>query len=180
GEFKAQDKILELTQDGYYRLVNFDLSTHFDEDMIHIEKFNPKKPITAVYFDGEIQRFYLKRFMVEETDKKTLFIDEHPESYLLTINADWRPMLELEFDKKINKRDIEDEIVDCTEFIGEKSHKAKGKRLSNYAIKSVNWLESLPHENDDVSTSLNDRETLQFDSELGVTHDGKAVQGELF
>ncbi|MDR0437571.1 MAG: DNA gyrase/topoisomerase IV subunit A, partial [Bacteroidales bacterium] len=181
GEFKAQDKILELTQDGYYRLVNFDLGTHFDEDLIHIEKLNPKKPITAVYFDGEIQRFYLKRFMVEETDKKTLFIDEHPESYLLTISADWRPMLELEFDKKANKRDIEDEIVDCTEFISEKSHKAKGKRLSNYVIKSVNWLEPQPHENETDETSDEPTETdLQLDSELGIEHDGKMVQGELF
>jgi topoisomerase-4 subunit A len=77
--------------------------------------------------------------------------------------------------------------VDCTEFIGEKSHKAKGKRLSNYTIKSVNWLESLPHENDDF-TADNAVETdnypslphLQLDSELGVAHDGKLVQGELF
>ncbi|MCL2416595.1 MAG: DNA gyrase/topoisomerase IV subunit A [Bacteroidales bacterium] len=179
GEFKAQDKILELTKDGYYRLLNFDLGTHFDEDLIHIEKFSPKKPITAVYFDGEIQRFYLKRFMVEETDKRTLFIDEHPESYLLTTNADWHPMLELEFDKKANKRDIEDEIVDCVEFIGEKSHKAKGKRLSNHAIKSVNWLESQPHENDEMTAESAEND-VQLDSELGVTHDGEAVQGELF
>ena len=185
GEFKAQDKILELTQDGYYRLVGFDLGTHFDEDLIHIEKFNPKKPITAVYFDGEIQRFYLKRFMIEETDKRTLFIDEHPESYLLTISADWHPMLELEFDKKANKREIEDETVDCVEFIGEKSHKAKGKRLSNYVIKSVNWLEPLPHENEtdetaDNTTETNSHPSLQLDSELGVQQDGKPVQGELF
>jgi len=184
GEFKAQDKILELTQDGYYRLLNFDLGTHFDEDLIHIEKFNPKKPITAVYFDGEIQKFYLKRFTVEETDKRTLFIDEHPESYLLTINADWHPMLELEFDKKANKRELEDEIVDCVEFISEKSHKAKGKRLSNHAIKSVNWLESQPHENDEIiieeATAEISENDLQLDSELGIDHDGKLVQGELF
>ncbi|MDR1951350.1 MAG: DNA gyrase/topoisomerase IV subunit A [Bacteroidales bacterium] len=180
GEFKAQDKILELTQDGYYRLVNFDLGTHFDEDLIHIEKFNSKKPITAVYFDGEIQRFYLKRFMLEETDKKTLFIDEHPDSYLLTISADWRPVLELEFDKKINKRDIDDETVDCAEFIGEKSHKAKGKRLSNYIIKSVNWMESLPHENDETIDEPSEENDIQLDSELGVAHDRKPVQGELF
>jgi topoisomerase-4 subunit A len=183
GEFKAQDKILELTQDGYYRLVSFDLGTHFDEDLIHIEKFNPKKPITAVYFDGEIQRFYLKRFMIEETDKKTLFIDEHPESYLLTISADWRPMLELEFDKKINKRDVDDETVDCTEFIGEKSHKAKGKRLSNYVIKSVNWLESQPHdyeeETDETIDEISEND-FQPDSESDVVRGKKPVQGELF
>jgi len=179
GEFKAQDKILELSQDGYYRLLNFDLGTRFDEDMMHIEKFNPKKPITAVYFDGEIQKFYLKRFMVEETDKRTLFIDEHPESYLLTINADWHPMVELEFDKKLNKRDIEDEVVDCVEFIGEKSHKAKGKRLSNHAIKSVNWLESQSTEHDEPTEDVLEND-VQLDSELGVTHDGEAVQGELF
>ncbi|MCL2413137.1 MAG: DNA gyrase/topoisomerase IV subunit A [Bacteroidales bacterium] len=183
GEFKAQDKILELSQDGYYRLLNFDLGTRFDEDMIHIEKFDPKKPITAVYFDGEIQKFYLKRFTVEETDKRTLFIDEHPESYFLTVNTDWHPMLELEFDKKLNKRDVEDEVVDCVEFIGEKSHKAKGKRLSNHAIKSINWLESQPHENDEIvveTTTEVSENDLQLDSELSIDHDGKLVQGELF
>jgi topoisomerase-4 subunit A len=180
GEFKAQDKVLELTQSGHYRLLNFDLTTHFEEDLISVEKFNPRKPITAVYFDGEIQRFYLKRFMIEETDKKTLFIDEHPESYLLTVSADWRPVLELEFDKKQNKRDIPEELVDCAEFIGEKSHKAKGKRLSNYMIKSVNWKEALPYEDETTEDDMPEETEVQLDSELGVVQDGEMVQGELF
>jgi topoisomerase-4 subunit A len=182
GEFKAQDKILVLTESGHYRLTNFDLGTHFDEDLLHIEKFNPKKPIKAVYFDGEIQRYYLKRFMIEETDKKTLFIDEHPESYLLTTSTDWRPVLELEFDKKANKRDLPEETVDCVEFIAEKSHKAKGKRLSNHIIKFVNWLEPLPYEASADSETPDEilDEDLLLDSELGVARDGDVVQGELF
>ncbi len=183
GEFKAQDKILELSQSGHYRLLNFDLNTHFDEELIHIEKFKPKKPITAIYYDGEVQRFYIKRFMIEETDKKTLFIDEHPDSYLLTISADWRPVLELEFDKKSNKRDIPDETVDCAEFIGEKSHKAKGKRLSNHIVKAVKWLEPIPYQDDSEEETADETsgEELVLDSELGLLrNDGELVQGELF
>lgn len=183
GEFKAQDKILTITKSGYYRLANFDLSTHFDEDSMHIEKFNPQKPITAVYFDGEIQRFYMKRFTIEETDKKMLFIDEHPDSYLLTISTDWRPVLELDFDKKANKRELPEETVDCAQFIGEKSYKAKGKRLSNHILKSVNWLEPLPYTEVAKAEPANETsdEELLLDSEsILQLNDGKLVQGELF
>ncbi len=133
-------------QSGHYKLMSFDLGNRFEDDLIWIEKYNPKKPLTAIYYDGEVQKFYMKRFLVENTDKKTLFIDENPDSYLLTVSADWRPQLELQFDKKENKRDMEDEVIDCAEFIAEKSYKAKGKRLSNYIIKTVVWLDSLPFE----------------------------------
>src|SRR5690606_22384869 len=82
GSFKSDDKILTITQSGHYKLTGTNLSTHFEDDLILIEKWIPEKPITAIYFDGEKEDFYVKRFLVEDTDKKTLFITEDDKSYL--------------------------------------------------------------------------------------------------
>ena len=78
GDFKADDKILTIMQSGHYKLTSFDLSTKFDDDMIVIEKWNPDKPITAIYFDGNKQQFFIKRFLAEDTDKKNVVYNRPP------------------------------------------------------------------------------------------------------
>jgi len=146
GEFKEDDKILTLMASGHYKLMNFDLSNHFDEDMQHIEKFNPNKAISAVYYHGEKSTYYLKRFFPEPSDKKTDFIGDVAGSILVKITTDYLPMLRIRFDEKLNKKPLEDEDVNVAEFIDVKSYRAKGKRLSNYAIKKVELLDPLPYE----------------------------------
>ncbi|MDT8394056.1 MAG: DNA gyrase/topoisomerase IV subunit A [Bacteroidales bacterium] len=144
GAFHGDDKILTINASGHYRHYNFDLANHFDEDMVVIEKFKPDKIMTAVYFDADQGFVYLKRFNFEESEKKTSFIGDNPESKLLAFSLDYLPVLEVKFDEKVNEREIDDLTLETTEFITIKSYRARGKRLTKNAIKSLNFLEPLP------------------------------------
>ncbi|MBK6346876.1 MAG: DNA gyrase/topoisomerase IV subunit A [Bacteroidales bacterium] len=146
GAFAGDDKILTIMQSGHYRLFNFDISNHFDEDLLIIEKFNEKKPLSVVYYHAEKEFYYLKRFQVEITDKKTDFIGEDAASKLIQVSADWLPRFLVIFDDKINNRVIDDEEVTASEFIDVKSHKAKGKRLTTFAVKKIKMLDPLPYQ----------------------------------
>jgi topoisomerase-4 subunit A len=160
GSFKSDEKILTVMQSGEYRLTGYDLTTHFDEDLIHIEKFDPQKVMTVIYYEGNQGFWYMKRFQVEESDKKILFISEHPDSKLISFSMDERPVLEVKFDDKKNEKEIESEEVVAEDFIGVKSYKAKGKRLSNFAIKKINWLVPLEPEKKEPE----DADDMQADS----------------
>lgn len=142
GAFKGGDKITAMMQSGEYRITGFDLSTHFDSDMIYIGQFDPQMVFTAVHLEGKTGLFYIKRFNVEETDKKTAFINDDADSKLIGLTTDESPVIEVYFDHKANGKEIINEIVIADEFIGVKSHKAKGKRLSKFAVKKVEWLDS--------------------------------------
>ena len=146
GAFAGDDKILTIMQSGHYRLFNFDISNHFDEDLLIIEKFNEKKPLSVVYYHAGKEFYYLKRFQVEITDKKTDFIGEDAASKLIQVSADWLPRFLVIFDDKINNRVIDDEEVTASEFIDVKSHKAKGKRLTTFAVKKIKMLDPLPYQ----------------------------------
>jgi topoisomerase-4 subunit A len=140
GSFKSDDKILTITQSGHYRLTGIALTTHFDEDLISIEKWNPEKPITAIYYDGEKQDFYVKRFLVENTDNKTLFITDHEDSYLELASTDLMTVIELAFVKPRGKEAKPNEILNLKDFISVKGLKALGNKLSYNKIKSVDRL----------------------------------------
>ncbi|MDY0101381.1 MAG: DNA gyrase/topoisomerase IV subunit A [Lentimicrobium sp.] len=145
GAFSGDDKILTIMQSGNYRLFNYDLANHFDEDLLIIEKFNEAKPVTAVYFNGDKNFYYLKRFQVEVTDKKTDFVGEESDSKLILVSTDWLPRVLVLFDEKLNNRTIDDEEIIVSDFIESKSHKAKGKRITTLAVKKIKLLDSLPY-----------------------------------
>ncbi|MCB0402308.1 MAG: DNA gyrase/topoisomerase IV subunit A [Flavobacteriales bacterium] len=145
GEFKAEDKILTIMQSGDYQLTGFDLFTKFEEDMIVIEKWNPKKPVSAVYFDGEKEQYFVKRFLIEPTDKKTSFITEHEASYLEIVSTDWLPQVEISF-AKIKGKERDNETIALEEFIAIKGLKALGNRLTQHKVKNIDLLEPLPYE----------------------------------
>lgn len=145
GEFKAEDKILTIMQSGEYQLTGFDLFTKFDEDMIVLEKWNPKKPISAIYFDGDKQQYNVKRFLVELTDKKTLFITEHEESYLEIVSTDWLPQIQINF-SKVKGVEKDPETINLEEFIAVKGLKAIGNRLTNGKVKNIDLLNPLPYQ----------------------------------
>ena len=144
GEFKGENKILQITASGHFKLTGFDISTKFEDDFIILEKWNPKKPISAIYWDGDKEQFNVKRFLVEDTDKKTLFITEHEKSYLELASYDWLPVVNVSFDKRSNDR--EDELVNIDEFIAVKGLKAIGNRLTTFKVKSIDRMDSLPFE----------------------------------
>lgn len=150
GAFKGDDKILTIMKSGEYRLSGFEFTTHFDEDLMHIEKFDPNKIMSVVYVEGQQGYWYFKRFRLEESDKKTLFISEHPNSKLISWSLDYRPVFNVIFDAKKNDKEIDDLEINAEEFIAVKGYKAKGKRISNFVIKKIDWLESLPYSPPDV------------------------------
>lgn len=149
GAFKGDDKILTLMQSGHYKLHPFDIGLHFDEDMVHILKFDADQVFSAIYYDGESKKIYVKRFAIETNDRKTAFIPEDTKSKLLVISIEEYPQVEIAFDTKKNGKKIENEIVDIQAFIDQKSIKAKGKRLSIHEIISVTEIEPLPSDEED-------------------------------
>jgi topoisomerase IV subunit A len=155
GSFGGDDKILTISSSGEYKLQNFDLSTHFDDDLILIEKFNPRRIITAIYIDGELQKHYAKRFEIDENTRRGNFIGEHPDSKLIKIFKDYFPQIELEFaEVKGKKRDKETILL--ADFIGVKSYKAKGKRMSDYTIENIIILDPLPYDEPELPDEVDE------------------------
>ena len=143
GEFSGNDKILTIMQSGELQLYSYSLSNHFDEDMIFIGKWNPNRPVTAIYYDGSKQHYFVKRFLIESTDKKMKFITDHADSFLEFAFTDSFPVIELAFAKSKTDTNKPNEVIKLSEFIAVKGVKALGNRLSAVKIKSINELEPL-------------------------------------
>jgi len=153
GEFKGSDKILVITKDGKYSLTTFDLSNHYEIDIHCIEKFNPQKQWSAVFFDAEQKYYYIKRFKIEDTNKYVSFIGEHEESKFIAISDDEFPQIEIQFGGKHAQR--ENEYIDVEEFIAVKGFKARGKRATTYTVKKITFTEPLNKNNSTTQESEN-------------------------
>jgi topoisomerase-4 subunit A len=165
GEFKAEDRLLVIAQSGKVKTIIPELTTHFDEDMIVLEKWKPKKPISAIYYDGEKARYYVKRFLVENENREELFISEHENSRLEIISTDYRPVAEVVF-IKVKGIQKENLVVDLEQFISVKGIKALGNQLTGEKLKQINLLESLPYEEEE-------KEVVKEDIELDDLPDAK-------
>src|SRR5664279_3559685 len=148
GEFSADDKILVITKNGFFRITGFDLSNHFEDNILIIEKFRPGKVYSAIYWDAEQKFYYLKRFVIEESEKPQCFINEDPESKMVSITEVEYPRFEIEFGGKNKNRD--NEIIEVVEFIGVKSYKAKGKRLTSFMVENIHEIEPVIRKEADV------------------------------
>lgn len=139
GSFKGEDKILTLYKTGEYRLSSFDLATHFDEDMIHIEKWIPDHAISAVYYDAEKEMHYVKRFYCEvTTDKKVSFISESEGSYLDTVSTAYRPEVKIVYNKLLREtKNLPDNIINIADIIDVKGMKAQGNQLTKLKVKEI-------------------------------------------
>ena len=159
GEFHGDDKILVITKSGAYRLCSYDLMNHFEDDVMRVEKYRPEKIFSAVYYDADLEFYYIKRFTIDPTDRLTSFIGDNEESRLIKLTEVDYPRLEVAFGGRHKTR--ENEIIEVAEFIGVKSYKARGKRLSNYEVKIVTELEPLivkQEEPDDNETMSDDHD----------------------
>jgi topoisomerase-4 subunit A len=157
GEFSGDDKILVITKDGFFRNIGFDLSNHFEDNILIIEKFRPGKVYSVVYWDAEQKFYYVKRFMIEESEKPQCFINENPESKMISITEVEYPRLEIKFGGKHKNRD--NEIIEVAEFIGVKSFKAKGKRLTSFMVDNIHEIEPV------VKKEIHDPEVTKDDEE---------------
>ena len=144
GEFGVDDKIAVITNRGTAKFTSYDLTNHYDDEIRVIEKYNPDKVFSAIYFDADQGYYYVKRFRLEYTIREASLIGENKESYLLHLFEDTYPRVKLEFGGK-NKRK-EDQEVPIYEFIGEKSYRARGKRLTRAELKKIHVLDPLPEE----------------------------------
>lgn len=145
GEFRPNDRLLIINQSGKLKTIIPELTTHFDDDMIVLEKWHPKKPISTIYYDGEKERYFIKRFLVENENKEEIFITEHDKSQLEIVSTDWRPVAEIVF-AKVKGIQKDNQTIDMEQFIAVKGIKALGNQLTTDKLKQVNLLESLPYE----------------------------------
>ena len=139
GEFLAEDKILYISKEGYYRVTSFELSNHYSDNFLLIEKYNPDKVFTVVHYDGEQKYYYLKRFSIEAEDKKMFFINnENLGSQLVLLTDNKEPKLLVKFSGK--HKDKEDEVLNANDFIAVKSYKARGKRITTFVTGKFEWI----------------------------------------
>ncbi|WP_372768132.1 DNA gyrase/topoisomerase IV subunit A [Lutibacter sp.] len=157
GEFKPEDRLLIINQKGIIKTIKPELSTHFESDMIVLEKWTPEKPVSAIYYDGDKEKYFVKRFMIDNPNKEELFISEHPKSQLEMVVTDYRPMADILF----SKRNLEPILLNFEEFIAIKGIKAQGNQLTSDKIKQVNMLEPLPYEPPIIEdVEVNDEEVI--------------------
>jgi len=144
GEFISSDKLLVVNKNGEYYLSGYDPTTHVGDNVLTIQKFDADKVYSASYFDGEQGFFYLKRFTFEPSERPQSFISNGTKSFLVALNDDIYPCLQVTFGGKHSSRQPEN--IDVEEFIAVKGFKAKGKRISNYQVKSAKFIEPLEKE----------------------------------
>jgi topoisomerase-4 subunit A len=174
GSFKGDDRILTLYRNGEYRLSSFDLATHFDEDMVHIEKWIQDRPITTVYFDAEKELHYVKRFICEVlSDKRVSFISESAGSYMDIVSTAYRPEAKIVYNKLLKEtKNLPDSVVNLADLIDVKGMKAQGNQMTKLKVKEIvlthpvdespePWPDQKPKE----STNEEEVEILEEDEE---------------
>ncbi|MBP5527229.1 MAG: DNA gyrase/topoisomerase IV subunit A [Bacteroidales bacterium] len=182
GEFHGTDKILAIMQSGAYRTTGFDLANHYEDDLIDLRKFRPDQIVTVLYRSADGYP-YLKRFTPEPTDRKQAFLDDDG-STLLEVRLEFYPRLEVVYTENSGKK-IQSEIIDVEDFIGVKSSKAKGKRITTFAVERFNWLQPLKEDPEPSAESGEQSSELDGesnDSELPNDRQGFAegTQTQLF
>ena len=144
GAFRGEDKLLIINAKGESRTVTPQMELHFDQVPEILERWVNNKPITAVYYDPEKARYFIKRFLIENENKEDNFVKESGE--LIYVGTEWRPVLEIEFVKPRGADPLPNKEINVEEFISVKGYKAMGNQLSDKKIKSIRLKESLPYE----------------------------------
>ena len=146
GEFRGEDRILTITQSGNVKTIVPEITSHFEDDLIVLEKWVPKKPISAIYFDGDKKKHYVKRFLIENENREDSFITEHASTVLEIVSTDWRPVAKISFAKDRGKERRQDQIIDIEQFIALKGVSALGNQLTKFKVNQIDLLEPLPYE----------------------------------
>lgn len=169
GEFQGGERILIVNKNGTFYTSDFDLSNHYEAGYLLFEKFKAEKVWSAVFFDAEQNYYYLKRFRFEDSPKLNSFIGDTEGSRLLCLSSESHPRFEVVFGGRYEAR--LPEIIDAAEFIGEKSYKARGKRLTTFEVKEIREVEPLVKESESGETGENE---VEFE----ITNPEEMVRGE--
>lgn len=149
GEFGPEDKVLAIFKDGTFYTTSFDVSNRYQGEVIKVEKFDPNKTYTALYYDAAAKAFYVKRFSFVLSDNTPLsFIAPGSKSYLVALSEDKHPQFQVIFGGKYEHRDPEN--IDAEEYIAKKGYAAKGKKCHQYDLKEVKFIEPLHKPEDDI------------------------------
>ncbi|MBP9151129.1 MAG: DNA gyrase/topoisomerase IV subunit A [Flavobacteriales bacterium] len=189
GEFAPEDKILTIMQNGDYKLLGFDISTQFDDDMTLIEKWNPEKPLSVVYLDTSKKIYMIKRFLVEKSSKAVSMLPEGEENQLELVTTDWKPRIQLNFRKKSGEEEASVEEINVEEFIAVKGLKAKGNQLTKETVNTIDLLEPIPYEppvtekqepsTDDDGEDEDDNEESQDSEEAADSEEATTVEWDV-
>ncbi len=174
GEFVATDKLISFYKAGYCKITGFDLSLHFDEGLLFVEKFNPRRPISVLYYDKEQKKYFLRRSLVEESDKKIELLCGNPKAEMLFCSIQYLPQVEITYTDKQHP-DKTTELFNVAEMAEETKLKSKGKRLSFDKIYKINELEPLPYEEAPETLPEDTDELSDMDAEAAEA----AEEGEL-
>lgn len=168
GSFKGDDKILTITSQGEAKLVSFDLMNRFDDDYLILEKWKPEQPITCIYFDGEKDKYFVKRFLLEATPNvQSFFANENPKSFIEFVTTEVGAIAEIVF-PKIKDKQKEPETVDLDEFITVKGIKAIGNQLTKDKVKSINITIPEPPEVIEEEPEIEEKQEVDLDDEGGT------------
>ena len=175
GSFKGSDKILTLYKTGEYRLSTFDLATHFDEDMIHIEKWIPERAITTVYYDAEKEMHFVKRFVCEvTTDKRVLFISESDGSYMDLVSTAYRPEARIVFNKLLKEtKNLPDNVVNLADMIDVKGMKAQGNQMTKLKVKEIVLTHAIDEGKEPWPAEKVEEIQSESDDELAIEEGGE-------
>ena len=163
GAFRGEDKLLIVNDKGESKTVTPQMELHFNQVPLVLERWVKTKPITAVYFDQEKERYFIKRFLIENENKEDVFIKE--DGTLIFVSTEWRPIIEIEFIKPRGADPIPNKVINVEDFIGVKGYKALGNQLTDKKVKNISLKESLPYESPEPTpveqVEVNDPEAIE-------------------
>jgi len=185
GEFKGDDKILTLHKSGNYKLSGFELATKFDDDLMHIEKWSPERPVAAVYWNPDKEMYYVKRFLIESSSKRVLFIPEEEGTELVVASTQYKPKINIEYNKRLKEtKNLPDKVEELNELIDVKGLKAQGNQLTKLKVKEIILLptkegEEWPTQSTPESgTETNDAESIDPNTEVEAKEIEKTTETE--
>lgn len=146
GEFRSGDRLLIVNQKGLVKTVVPELTLHFDDDIVILEKWIPEKPLSTIYWEGGKELFYVKRFQIEHPDREENILTDHPKSYLERFMTDYLPRVEVVFAKKRGQERKDNWVLNLEEFISIKGITAMGNQLTRDKVLEINGLSPLPYE----------------------------------
>ena len=185
GAFKGEDRLLIIDQKGIVKTLIPELTLHFSKDMLVLEKWIPEKPITAIHWDGEKERYFVKRFLITNPEREEQFITQHPKSFLEMVSTDYKPRVELIFIKLRGKEQRPNEHILLEEFITIKGIKALGNQLTPHKLNKIRVLEPLEEEDtkpsvSELSENSEQIETLNNENPPNRSINSNGEQGKLF
>ena len=162
GSFTPKDTILLISNDGIVKRITPDLNLRIDiEQYTLVDKFENDKPISIIYFDGQRERYFVKRFNFDILDKEELLVTEHSKTKLIQVAYEWRPEIEIVYQKKRGQDRIPNEYFDLNDFIALKSHKALGNQLTKNAILEIK-VKALPYEHKESNPTNSNSDDLNL------------------